>query len=255
MIGPLNKLLAYVGKNPVLGIAWTIFAACFWYEVKHYETADQKVAELGSLATQVENLQGELKLSRKLVELWEATLNDTSQRLSDFGKSLGEEKLKPHNIRTTSIELLAVLDRNRLEIARSMGTMKNAYFSLPSLQELSAKLTGDLTTAHDITNRRIEFMRAQLVDMNRAREMVPDILANADEQRRVVEAETRREYAAQIDERARREVNGHIREYNARRAAFHREGLYSTLAATYIGCCIGGGVGWLFRRWRLARPK
>jgi hypothetical protein len=255
MIGVINKWLEGAAKNHVLAIVWAIFVACFWYEVSHYEQFDEKVAELGTAATQIQTLEGEIALSRKLVQLWEATFNDASERLSSFSKLIEQEGLKPENIRTTTVGLLAVMQRNQLEIAKSMGTMKNVYFSLPSLQELSAKLTADLTTADEITTRRIEFVQAVLADMNRAREMVPSIIGNADEQRRVIEGDLRREYATQIDERARRETNDRIREYNARRATFHREGIYSTLALGYMGACLGGCAGWLLRRRRLKRRK
>jgi hypothetical protein len=43
-------------------------------------------------------------------------------------------------------------------------------------QNLQAKLVQDLNPADRITQKRIEFLSAQLTDMNRARKMVPSII-------------------------------------------------------------------------------
>jgi hypothetical protein len=72
------------------------------------------------------------------------------------------------------------------ELARSVGAMKNVYLSLEPLQELRSKLVDDLNLVDEIAARRIEFTQTQLTDMNNAREMVPSIVANIEEIRRVM---------------------------------------------------------------------
>jgi hypothetical protein len=226
---------------------------CIAYEVHHQYTAPETAAYFRHKITELDRLSGEFHRADGMVELWRATRTGIADSASKWNASLNGEVLSPERIAETTQRTMDEFANERKKLDAPLAEINSMSFDTASLQGLQAKLSQDLLTADQIADARIQFIKLLQTDLGKAAELIPTIMSNREESRRILESAAREAVVDSVLERARSEYNDTLAEARAQEQMAKNRSRAAVAAWTYIGAFIGAFGSWKIRQFRNGR--
>jgi hypothetical protein len=244
----LARLVRFVRRNPILSALWGLFSAAFLYVVQQEYTADKQIAELRTLALQVQQDRGEFGLAQTAVKQHDEALGALRE---PSGEALSHSLQLA--LKDTTDNMIERYEAQRLKLEEKDVLIDNLYFDNPSLKTLQSGLVKDLQETETFLARRISFLKLIETNMPMARAEAAEIQANEDGERYAMEAAARQATSEHILDEYRQKNNAAGDTYNAARQMYFWRANIEVAAWAYLAGSVGAFCGFLIARRRRKR--